>query len=130
MFQASYDLQQGANEGGAGVPNPDGVGGGGKHLHTLQELQKMFAYMLDSERKAYNPLSLCKTYVMDSMPLNTTEQKDMAEFFIDLLSKMEEMSPGIKTMVKDLFCGTLSNNVVSLDCQHVSKNNEEFFTVR
>ena len=90
----------------------------------------MFAYMLDSERKAYNPLSLCKTYVMDSMPLNTTEQKDMAEFFIDLLSKMEEMSPGIKTMVKDLFCGTLSNNVVSLDCQHVSKNLEEFYTVR
>ena len=83
-----------------------------------------------SERKAYNPLSLCKTYVMDSMPLNTTEQKDMAEFFIDLLSKMEEMSPGIKTMVKDLFCGTLSNNVVSLDCQHVSKNLEEFYTVR
>ena len=88
--------------------------GEGKHLLTLQELQKMFAYLLDSERKAYNPVSLCKTYQMDHAPLNTGEQKDMAEFFIDLLSKMEEMGSDLKSTVKQLFCGTLSNNVVSL----------------
>ena len=38
------------------------VGDGGKHPMTLQELQRMFAYLRDSERKAYNPLSFCKTY--------------------------------------------------------------------
>ena len=58
------------------------VGDGGKHPMTLQELQRMFAYLRDSERKAYNPLSFCKTYEMDHQPLNTGEQKDMAEFFI------------------------------------------------
>ena len=103
---------------------------GGKHLLTLQELQKMFAYLLDSERKAYNPLSFCKTYQMDHTLLNTGEQKDMAEFFIDLLSKMEEMGPDLKTVVKGLFGGTLTNNVVSLDCCHVSRTAEEFYTVR
>ena len=102
----------------------------GKHLLTLQELQKMFAYLLDSERKAYNPLSFCKTYQMDHALLNTGEQKDMAEFFIDLLSKMEEMGPDLKKVVKELFCGTLTNNVVSLDCCHVSRTAEEFYTVR
>ncbi|QQP55435.1 Ubiquitin carboxylterminal hydrolase 34like [Caligus rogercresseyi] len=102
----------------------------GKHANTLYELQRMFAYLRDSERKAYNPLSFCKTYQMDHMPLNTGEQKDMAEFFIDLLSKIEEMTPEIKDVVKELFCGTLSNNVVSLDCNHVSKTMEEFYTVR
>ena len=106
------------------------VGDGGKHPMTLQELQRMFAYLRDSERKAYNPLSFCKTYEMDHQPLNTGEQKDMAEFFIDLLSKMEDMSPELKTNVKGLFCGTLTNNVVSLDCNHVSKTAEEFYTVR
>lgn len=106
------------------------VGDGGKHPMTLQELQRMFAYLRDSERKAYNPLSFCKTYEMDHQPLNTGEQKDMAEFFIDLLSKMEEMSPELKTTVKKLFCGTLTNNVVSLDCNHVSRTAEEFYTVR
>jgi len=102
----------------------------GKHQSTLHELRRMFAYLLESERKAYNPLSFCKTYTMDQQPLNTGEQKDMAEFFIDLLSKMEEMSQQLKDVVKTTFCGTLSNNVVSLDCGHVSTTSEEFYTVR
>ena len=104
--------------------------GFGKHHSTLYELRRMFAHLLESERKAYNPLSFCKTYTMDQQPLNTGEQKDMAEFFIDLLSKTEEMTPELKNVVKKTFCGTLSNNVVSLDCGHVSTTTEEFYTVR
>lgn len=79
-----------------------------------------FAYLFrflcsqESERKAYNPRSFCKVYQMDHQPLNTGEQKDMAEFFIDLVSKLEEMTPELKKLVKTLFCGVLSNNVVSL----------------
>ena len=30
---------------------------------------------------------------MDKQPLNTGEQKDMTEFFTDLITKLEEMSP-------------------------------------
>ncbi|XP_017767834.1 PREDICTED: ubiquitin carboxyl-terminal hydrolase 34 [Nicrophorus vespilloides] len=101
-----------------------------KHESTLKELQRMFAYLMESERKAYNPRSFCKVYTMDHQPLNTAEQKDMAEFFIDLVSKLEEMTPALKTVVKNLFCGVLSNNVVSLDCDHVSRTLEEFYTVR
>ncbi|KAI5706705.1 hypothetical protein M8J75_010579 [Diaphorina citri] len=101
-----------------------------KHADTLRELQKMFAYLAESERKAYNPRSFCKAYTMDHQPLNTGEQKDMAEFFIDLVSKLEEMTPELKTLVKTLFGGVLSNNVVSLDCDHVSRTLEEFYTVR
>ncbi|ALC45917.1 CG5794 [Drosophila busckii] len=104
--------------------------GAQKHAHTLLELQRMFAYLLESERKAYNPRSFCRVYQMDHQPLNTGEQKDMAEFFIDLVSKLEEMTPDLKHLVKRLFCGTLSNNVVSLDCGHVSRTAEEFYTVR
>ena len=113
---------------GLGLANTES--GFGKHSSTLYELRRMFAYLLESERKAYNPLSFCKTYTMDQQPLNTGEQKDMAEFFIDLLSKTEEMTPELKDVVKSTFCGTLSNNVVSLDCEHVSTTTEEFYTVR
>ncbi|KAK9875298.1 hypothetical protein WA026_007696 [Henosepilachna vigintioctopunctata] len=101
-----------------------------KHESTLKELQRMFAYLLESERKAYNPRSFCKVYTMDHQPLNTAEQKDMAEFFIDLVSKLEEMTPQLKDVIKNLFCGIISNNVVSLDCGHVSCTLEEFYTVR
>jgi ubiquitin carboxyl-terminal hydrolase 34 len=61
-------------------------GSGGKFSPTLYELQRMFAYLRESQRKAYNPLSFCKSYEMDHQPLNTGEQKDMAEFFIDLVT--------------------------------------------
>jgi ubiquitin carboxyl-terminal hydrolase 34 len=101
-----------------------------KHKLTFCELQKMFAYLMESERKSYNPRSFCKVYQMDHQPLNTGEQKDMAEFFIDLVSKLEEMTPELKTLVKEIFCGVISNNVVSLDCGHVSRTLEEFYTVR
>ncbi|XP_057336925.1 ubiquitin carboxyl-terminal hydrolase puf [Microplitis mediator] len=101
-----------------------------KHQLTLRELQRMFAYLLESERKAYNPRSFCRVYTMNHEPLNTGEQKDMAEFFIDLVSKLEEMTSDLKTLVKTLFCGVISNNVVSLDCEHVSRTVEEFYTVR
>lgn len=101
-----------------------------KHKQTFSELQKMFAYLMESERKSYNPRSFCKVYQMDHQPLNTGEQKDMAEFFIDLVSKLEEMTPELKALVKQIFCGVISNNVVSLDCGHVSRTLEEFYTVR
>lgn len=53
------------------------------YIYNLQE----------SERKAYNPRGFCKVYTMDHQLLNTGEQKDMAEFFTNLISKLEEMTP-------------------------------------
>uniref|UniRef100_T1K3V7 USP domain-containing protein n=1 Tax=Tetranychus urticae TaxID=32264 RepID=T1K3V7_TETUR len=100
-----------------------------KHATILQELQKMFAFLSESERKAYNPKSFCKVYTMNSQPLNTGEQKDMTEFFTDLISKLEEMSPQLKETVKSLFAGTLSSNIVT-DCGHISRTTEEFYTLR
>ena len=112
------------------VLRADPLAAEGRHASTLKELQKMFAYLRDSERKAYNPLSFCKTYQMDHQSLNNGEQRDMTEFFIDLLSKMEEMTPDLKRTVKTLFGGVQTNSVVSLDCNHVSRTLEDFFTVR
>lgn len=40
------------------------------------------------------------------------------------------MTPALKEVIKNLFCGVISNNVVSLDCAHVSRTLEEFYTVR
>ena len=36
----------------------------------------------------------------------------------------------LQRLVKSLFGGVLTNNVVSLDCPHVSRTKEEFYTVR
>ena len=68
------------------------------------ELKKMFTYLLESERKAYNPRSFCKVYTMDPQPLNTGEQKDMTEFFTDLISKLEEMGPELVNAMLHMLC--------------------------
>ena len=103
----------------------------GKHDLIFYELKRMFAYLLESERRAYNPKSFCKVYTMDGLQsLNTGDQKDMTEFFTDLITKLEEMSDDLKELVRELFCGTLTNIVLSFDCPHVSRKLEEFYTVR
>ena len=103
----------------------------GKHDLILYELKRMFAYLLESERRSYNPKSFCKVYTMDGLQsLNTGDQKDMTEFFTDLITKLEEMSDDLKYLVRDLFCGILTNIVISFDCSHVSRKLEEFYTVR
>ncbi|GIZ02412.1 ubiquitin carboxyl-terminal hydrolase 34 [Caerostris extrusa] len=89
----------------------------------------MFAYLLESEKLIIPVVSAKYTRWIISF-LNTGEQKDMAEFFTNLISKLEEMSPELKEMVKTLFCGVMSNNVVSLDCPHISRTLEEFYTLR
>ncbi len=66
---------------------------GKRYENMLSELPKIFAYLLESERKSYNPKNFCKVYTKDNKPLNTAEQKDMTEFITDLISKIEEMSP-------------------------------------
>ena len=101
-----------------------------KHEPILRELQKMFIFLQESERKAYSPKNFCKVYTMDHQPLNICEQKDMTEFFTDVISKLEEMTIDLKDMVKRNFSGLQSNNVVSLDCPHISQTTEEFYTLR
>ncbi|CAF1004126.1 unnamed protein product, partial [Didymodactylos carnosus] len=101
-----------------------------KHEQILYELKRMFAYLLESERKSYNPKTFCKVYTMAHQPLNTGDQKDMTEFFTDLITKLEEMSDELKTLVRELFCGILTNIVLSFDCPHLSRKLEEFYTVR
>ncbi|CAF3593955.1 unnamed protein product [Rotaria socialis] len=102
-----------------------------KHDLILYELKRMFAYLLESERRSYNPKSFCKVYTMDGLQsLNTGDQKDMTEFFTDLITKLEEMSDDLKQLVRDLFCGILTNIVISFDCPHISRKLEEFYTVR
>lgn len=101
-----------------------------RHGEIIKELQKIFTFMLESERKAYNPRNFCRVYTMDNHPLNIAEQTDMTEFLTDLITKLEESSPELRQIIKELFSGTLSNNVVSLDCPHISRTTEEFYTLR
>lgn len=68
-----------------------------------------------SERKAHNPRSFCRTYTMDKQLINTGEQKDMTEFFTDLISKLEDMSPSLVLMLYLYNIMFLTHEIESLD---------------
>ena len=69
-----------------------------------------------SDRKAYNPRSFCRSYVMDNEPLNTCDQKDMTEFFNDLIAKLEDMTPELRDLVHNLFRGEITNSKLLSRC--------------
>lgn len=48
---------------------------------------------------------------MDKQPLNTGEQKDMTEFFTDLITKIEEMS---QELVNTVFCFRMETEALNL----------------
>ncbi|CAF4659426.1 unnamed protein product, partial [Rotaria sp. Silwood2] len=100
-----------------------------KHDLILYELKRMFAYLLESERRSYNSKSFCKVYTMDGLQSNTSSPKDMTNFFSNLITKLEEMFDDLKQLIRDLFFGILTNIVISFYCPHISRKLEEFYTV-
>ncbi|KAI0988821.1 hypothetical protein GJ496_007006 [Pomphorhynchus laevis] len=98
-----------------------------KHFSLFVELQYMFAYLQFSRQRAFSPHSFCKSYIVENQqPLNVCEQRDMTEFYTDMLSKVEEMSDSLSRTVKSLFVGSMRNQTISADCEHVSSADEQF----
>ncbi|KAI6652676.1 Ubiquitin carboxyl-terminal hydrolase 34-like [Oopsacas minuta] len=101
-----------------------------RHTYMFRELQRVFLHLWQSRRSIFNPDKFCREYIFDQQQLNPHEQRDMNEFFTDLLSKLEDTSFLLKKTVKGLFGGVIANVVMSNECSHVSRNCEDFYSVR
>lgn len=98
-----------------------------KHSELFAQLQVMFVHLEHSEQRAFSPASFCKSYIVENQqPVNVCEQRDMTEFFTDILSKVEEMNVELRDLVKSLFVGTMRNHTVPTECDHVSVSDEPF----
>ena len=98
----------------------------------LYQLQYTFAYLQESLKGSYCPTNFCASYKdYDGNPVDTRVQMDANEFFNTLFDKLENLLAPTKTpqLLKELFGGVLSNQIISRDCEHVSENREEFYTV-
>lgn len=96
-------------------------------LKWFGKLQSIFSFLQFSERSGLNPKAFCAVYEMNKQVINTGEQKDMSEFFSDLIGKLETVSSTLKNGIKNLFGGESSSYIVSLDCPHQSRIPEEFY---
>ena len=79
-----------------------------------------------SDRPYWDPTHLIKKIKIEGNNINVREQKDSYEFFTIL---MDQLELGLKStsnpfLIKNLFMGTLSNEIIGKECPHKSENNE------
>jgi ubiquitin carboxyl-terminal hydrolase 9/24 len=94
--------------------------------NLLFQIQKMFLNLQHSEKKFYNPKDLChaiKDY--EGNPTNVAEQMDIDEFSGILFDRLENQLKQTKqtkqeTLIKDMFGGVFSNEIVCKGCPHFS----------
>ncbi len=89
----------------------------------LYQIQKMFLNLRNSDKKFYNPKPFCHAFKdYDGNPTNVLEQMDIDEFSNILFDRVENQLRPTKqeTLIKDMFGGVFSNEIVCKGCPHYS----------
>ena len=110
------------------LPNPDT-----ENLddNLLFQMQKLFLNLQESQKKYYNTIGFCNSYKDNGQPINPSNQMDADEFFNMLFEKLENALKGSnrESFFRDFFGGKVCNQVISKECDHVSENFEDFYTI-
>ena len=98
----------------------------------LKQLQIMFAYLHESEKKFFETRDLCNAWRdYDQLPINPSIQMDVDEFYNMLFEQLEgalrETAAG--QLLQGLFGGTSVNRIVSKDGRTLSERQDIFYTI-
>ena len=88
--------------------------------------------MSEKAHKVYNLAGMCNVIKdFDGKSLSTTEPKDIDEFFNLFTHRIEESLSHTPTpnLVKDVFEGKCSNEIIGIDCFHKSEKIENFYVL-
>ena len=98
----------------------------------LSQLQSMFSFLHESEKKFYDTRELCASWRdFESLPINPSIQMDVDEFYNNLFEVLEVAlrdTPS-RTLLPALFGGTLVNQIISKEGQMISERQEMFYTI-
>ena len=84
----------------------------------------------EKSRPSYNASYLCSAIKdCEDNPISIYEQRDVSEFFNLFLEKIDECLISNKMLSKDIFGGTLANEILCLECPHKSDKKEEFLSL-
>lgn len=103
-----------------------------KEESLLWQLQTIFGYLQESEKKYYDTRPFCSSYKdWEGQPMNVGQQQDADEFMNMLLDRLESILKKTQEekLLSQFFGGALSNQIISKDCTHVSEREENFFTL-
>ncbi|KAJ3379551.1 hypothetical protein HDU92_006617 [Lobulomyces angularis] len=102
--------------------------------NLLYELQRLFVNLQESEKKYYEPTTLCNAYTgYDGERLNVKEQTDVDEFFNIFFLRLEDLLKGKndkENLLKLNYGGKLLQRITSKECPHFSESFESFFALQ
>lgn len=87
---------------------------------------------MELEKQFYNPKKFVAALKdIDGSPIDPHSQKDVDEFFIMLMDRLEDTIKGRREeeVVKNLFQGQFANEFICLDCPHYSQRGEPFLAI-
>jgi ubiquitin carboxyl-terminal hydrolase 47 len=91
--------------------------------NMFHQLQKLFSYLLLSEKVDYNPFGFTYSFKdFDGNPTKLFEQKDTQEFLAIFLDRLEQSSKlsEYKHMISNIFGGKNCSLITCLQCGYVS----------
>ena len=91
--------------------------------NMFHQLQKLFSYLLLSERVDYDPFGFTYSFKdFDGNPTKLYEQKDTQEFLAIFLDRLEQSSKSseYKNMISNIFGGKNCSLITCLECGNVS----------
>jgi ubiquitin C-terminal hydrolase len=98
----------------------------------LYQMQRMFGYLQESEKGAFDTSQFCASYKdAEGKPVNTSQQMDANEFFNMLFDRLENLLKGTpqEKVLKEVFGGTLCNQIIPRECPHKNEREEPFYTI-
>ena len=94
-----------------------------KSVELIRALQKMFAGMLLSNVKYQDPTEVLESIVDDNGdPISIYEQKDIGEFFLNLLDRLQDGLGENKQLIRKLVAADFDRQSMKI---HNEKNNQD-----
>lgn len=100
----------------------------------LYQLQRMFGYLQEGERRSFETKPFCYAYKdFEGNPINTSQQMDANEYFNRLFDSIESKLRGTAQaqLLKDIFGGKYANQLLGTgeECSHRRESTEPFFSI-
>jgi len=103
-----------------------------KSESLLYHIQYMFCFLQESFKRYYDTTKFCRTIKDETgQPVNTRVQMDANEYFNKLFDRIENILEGTPqaNLVKEVFGGTLTNQLLPQGCEHSSERDEPFYAL-
>ena len=104
----------------------------GSEMTILEEMQRTFAYLKSTKKRAYNPRSFVNACQALNLSFPVFQQNDASEFCDQLLDRLDtalKSTSSHSLIMNELFSGEIVYQKIPVGCDHKADRNEKFLKV-